>query len=188
MDRAYFEALYNTDPDPWKFATSDYEHQKYQATLAALARPAYGRAIEIGCSIGILTARLAARCDRLEAIDISPTALEKARDNCRACENINFRVAAAPDGLPEGPFDLIVLSEVLYYLDEHDVARLGSWCLANAGAGAHLVLCHWLGVTDYPLAGLEAGAIFLKAMQPRLDNHVVLHQDVYRLERIGLRP
>ena len=34
----YFEALYAEDSDPWKFASSPYERDKYAATLAALLR------------------------------------------------------------------------------------------------------------------------------------------------------
>ena len=33
----YFAAIYARDPDPWRFAESDYERAKYAATLAALA-------------------------------------------------------------------------------------------------------------------------------------------------------
>ena len=36
LEPAYFEALYAADPDPWRFATSAYEREKYTATLAAL--------------------------------------------------------------------------------------------------------------------------------------------------------
>ena len=38
-DPGYFEQLYASDPDPWRFATSDYERDKYAATLDALPPP-----------------------------------------------------------------------------------------------------------------------------------------------------
>lgn len=186
IGRDYFEALYRSDPDPWNFATSDYEHRKYRATLEALSREHYPRAIEVGCSIGILTARLAPRCGILDAVDVSPTAIAKARSACVALDNVDFHVSAAPDGLPAGPFDLILLSEVLYYLDAADLLSLASWCLANASSGAEIVLCHWLGPTNYPLSGTAAATLFVDALQPRLEGHTVLHQQVYRLERLGL--
>ncbi|MGJ4859762.1 SAM-dependent methyltransferase [Labrys sp. La1] len=188
IGREYFEALYRSDSDPWNFATSEYEDRKYQATLRALARASYAKALEIGCSIGVLTARLAAHCDALDAVDISPTAIAKARIACATLDNVNFHIAAAPDGLPAGPFDLIVLSEVLYYLDVTDLLSLAAWCRANASSAAEIVLCHWLGPTNYPLGGTEAAALFLDALQPRLECHTVLHQEIYRLEWIRLGP
>ena len=38
LPAAYFEAIYERDPDPWRFQTSAYERAKYDATLAALGR------------------------------------------------------------------------------------------------------------------------------------------------------
>ena len=61
LPAAYFDSLYAAEADPWAFATSDYEREKYAATLAALPRPHYARALEIGCSIGVLTRMLAGR-------------------------------------------------------------------------------------------------------------------------------
>ncbi len=71
----YFEQLYVRDPDPWRFATSGYERDKYAATLAALPNRRFASGFEVGCSIGVLTRQLAERCDALLAADGSPTAL-----------------------------------------------------------------------------------------------------------------
>jgi len=187
LGRDYFEAIYQEDPDPWKFATSAYEDEKYGATIGALSRATYADAIEIGCSIGVLTARLALRCRSLDAVDLSPTAVAKAKIVCAAFDNIRFHDAAAPHGLPPGPYDLIILSEVLYYLDRTDLATMARWCRQHARAGCEIVLCHWLGPTDYPLRGALASELFLEAMQPCLKSHTVLHDEIYRLERFCLR-
>ncbi len=64
----YFDDLYAHDPDPWQFETSAYEAAKYDATLDALPIERFASALEVGCSIGVLTARLAPRCDELLAI------------------------------------------------------------------------------------------------------------------------
>ena len=66
-DPAHFDRLYGADPDPWKFATSDYERDKYAATLAALPDRRFTRCYEVGCSIGVLTRQLAPRCDAILA-------------------------------------------------------------------------------------------------------------------------
>lgn len=183
----YFEAMYRADPDPWRFRTSDYERDKYSATLEALTRMRYARALEIGCSIGVLTAQLAPRCDALLAIDGSATALETARSACADFAHVRFETRIVPDGFPEGRFDLIVLSEVLYYLHGHDLDRVAAQCLDALAPGGDVVLCHWLGETDYPLTGREATERFVGAtLRPPL-THAVLRDETYRLDRLSSR-
>ena len=60
LSRDYFETLYAGNEDPWDFATSEYEAEKYARSIAALG-PTYATAFEIGCSIGVFTERLATR-------------------------------------------------------------------------------------------------------------------------------
>jgi SAM-dependent methyltransferase len=153
---AYFEERYAADPDPWRFATSDYERAKYAATLAALPRPRYAAALEVGCSIGVLTRQLAGRCDALLALDVAPTALAAARARCADRPGVAFAEMTVPAQWPDGRFDLILLSEVLYYLDRADLARLGRRVRDALAPGGDCVLVHWLGETHYPLTGDEA--------------------------------
>lgn len=184
----YFEAMYRADPDPWRFRTSDYERGKYAATLDALTRPRYARALEVGCSIGVFTAQLARRCDALLAIDGSATALDAARRACAALSHVRFETRIVPDGFPEGRFDLIVLSEVLYYLHAADLDRVAEKCLDALEPGGDLILCHWLGETDYPLTGWDATERFVgAALRPPL-THAVLANGTYRLDRLSSRP
>ncbi len=157
----YFDALYAADPDPWRFATSDYERDKYATTLRALPRQRYASALEVGCSIGVLTHALAERCDSLLAIDASATPLRAARERCRDRPSARFAEMAVPQDWPEETFDLILLSEVVYYLGAGDVARLARRVEASLVSGGDVVLVHWTGATDYPLSGDDATAIFL---------------------------
>ena len=76
----YFDRLYQENEDPWNFESSDYERDKYAATLAALPNEHYQNAFEIGCSIGILTQQLATRCEQLLAVDGSDIPLQRARE------------------------------------------------------------------------------------------------------------
>ena len=78
MSAEYFDELYRADPDPWDLATSDYERRKYAVTIDALDGRRFARALEIGCSIGVLTERLAPWCDDLLAVDAAPRAVEAA--------------------------------------------------------------------------------------------------------------
>ncbi len=65
LEPAYFDGIYAASGDPWRFASSAYELSKYALTLEALPRERYSHALEIGCSIGVLTqdARLPLRFD-----------------------------------------------------------------------------------------------------------------------------
>src|SRR5271170_2807024 len=122
----YFDALYMADPDPWKFAASPYERGKYELTLDALPKPRYRSALEVGCSIGVLTRSLTSRCDALVAIDAAQTALVEARRRCADLPGVRFEHMFVPEQWPDGDFELILLSEIIYYLNPEDVGRLAA--------------------------------------------------------------
>lgn len=117
----YFERKYAADPDPWRFASSAYEATKYEATLRALPRSTYGRALEIGCSIGVLSERLADRCASLLAVDVVDGAVAQARERCRHLGQVRIERRQVPDQFPTGRFDLVLISEVGYYLSRPDL-------------------------------------------------------------------
>ena len=79
VDLNGFEAAYCEVDDPWEFATSSYEIQKYNTTLAYLNPRLYETCFEPACSVGVLTARLANRADHVLACDTSPAAIEIGR-------------------------------------------------------------------------------------------------------------
>ena len=158
---SYFDELYAGDPDPWQFETSDYERGKYAATLAALPRARYASALEVGCSIGVLTRQLAERCDVLVSLDLAEQALDRARARCQDLAHVDLRRAQVPNEWPEGKFELILLSEVVYYLDAGDVDRLVARVHDALAAGGDVVLVHWTGETHYPLTGDAAAELFI---------------------------
>jgi SAM-dependent methyltransferase len=161
LSRSYFERLYAGGADPWSFATSAYEREKYDRTLAAL-RPPYESGLEIGCSIGVFTERLADRCAMLVAVDISEEALASARERCALRTNVHFARADVTRDFPPGAFDLIVLSEVGYYWSDEDLARGRDAIAVGGPAGGDVVLVHFLPkVPDYPRDGDDVHAAFL---------------------------
>ncbi len=182
----YFDALYAANPDPWDFETSAYERSKYDATLAALPAPHYRSALEVGCSIGVLTERLAPRCDALLAIDLAEAALERAAARCVNQPQVSFATSQLPDAAPRGPFDLIVLSEILYYFNRTSLARVARLLAQQSASPTDLLLVHWLGPTpDYPLTGNEAVACF----EASLPDATIIHrarEPLYRLDVIRL--
>ncbi len=185
LDTGYFDRLYAADPDPWKFETSAYEQAKYADTLAALPRQRYTHGVEIGCSIGVLTEQLAARCDHLLGVDVAASALASARRRCARLDNVDFALLPLPSQKPDGQFDLIMLSEVLYYFNPPTIAAVADAVIAMAAPGADIVLVHWLGPTpDYPMTGDAAVAAFLAAIGPRADIMMQHRHAEYRLDRL----
>ncbi len=161
----YFDRVYADADDPWGFATRWYEQRKYALLLAALPAPSYARTLEIGCSIGVLTAQLAARSELLVAVDASATALAAARTRVPA--GVRLVHAQVPDGWPTGSYDLVVLSEVAYYLDAPDLGRLLDLVERDLAPGGTVVACHWRHpVEDYPQTGDAVHAAL--ARWPRL--------------------
>jgi hypothetical protein len=159
LDGSYFDRLYEADADPWQFRTRDYESRKRKLTLACLPDPHYGSCFEPGAAIGVLSAELAGRCDQVLAMDISAAALRLAEEDLP--KNVLLRQGAVPRDWPDGSFDLVVLSEVGYYLDSADCLELARLAVLNAH---DLVAVHWRHpVAEYPLSGDEVHELLTEA-------------------------
>lgn len=143
VDPGYFRDQYAASPDPYGLADRWYEARKYSLSLALLPRERYGTAFEPGCSIGVLTARLAARCGSLLACDAVAHPVALARARTAGLPGVRVEQRLLPGDWPAGEFDLIVFSEFLYYFDDGDlnkVLRLGLGALRPDG---HLLAVHW---------------------------------------------
>lgn len=150
----YFSRLYEAQPDPWGFADRWYEERKRAITLSALPERRYATAYEPGCSIGVLTAGLAERCDSVLASDVSQAALERAADRLGRKANVRLERRTIPGDWPEGRFGLVVLSELLYYFADADLADVTRRAVAAVEPGGTLVSVHWRHpVSDYPQRG-----------------------------------
>jgi 2-polyprenyl-3-methyl-5-hydroxy-6-metoxy-1,4-benzoquinol methylase len=186
----HFEALYAQSADPWAFMTSRYERQKYRTTLAILPPRRFARGLETGCSIGILTRPLAERCKALVALDVSDIALRRAQLRCEGHSHIDFRQAAIPVGWPDGQFDLIVLSEVLYFLGAEGIRIAAQRCASALAPGGLVLLVNFLGRTDTSCRGGVATRLFLRASRQRcLSGGLVpvrqLQRSRYRLDLLA---
>jgi SAM-dependent methyltransferase len=167
MTAADFDKRYRDDPDPWRYVDSEYERAKYEATLGACGEGPFKSALELGASIGVFSALLAPRCQRLTTIDFSPTAAALARERLRGHANVEVIVGRIPDALPAGPLDLVVASEVLYYLDAGALAQTLAAIEERLQPGGRLVCVHWRpGGPERPL---DAAAVHASAQaQPWL--------------------
>ena len=150
----YFEDIFAGDDDPWSLANSAYEAAKFARTIAVLDDRRYAAALEIGCAHGVLTHRLAPLCADLLAIDIAERAIAAARARCEDRPQVRFERLAFPGQAPAtGALDLILLSEVVYYWSDADIAAAGAWLRTQVVPGGRILLVHWTGETDYPQTG-----------------------------------
>lgn len=138
-----FDRMFAESDDPWGFRDRWYEARKRALTLAILPRRRYRRAFEPGCANGETSVALAARCDALLAVDGCPRAVELARQRLRGHAGVRVEQMEVPAAWPGGEFDLIVISELAYYLDPSACARLVDAAAGSLAPGGQLVCCHW---------------------------------------------
>lgn len=177
-----FAALYARGEDPWNLTERWYEERKYALTLAILPRRTFRRGYEPGCSIGILTAQLAQRCEQLISTDIIPQAVESARRRVPG-EHVDLRVAGIDDW-PEGRFDLIVLSELAYYLGDTEFETALARAAESLEEGGVLVAVHW----RHPIPGAHRDAEAIHAAlaaQPGWVRHAAYRDDDVLIETFG---
>ena len=149
-----FDSMFEEGEDPWGFETSWYESRKRALTLAVLGREHYGSVLDIGCSTGVLTAALASRADHVTALDHSLAALRRAGARLQGEAGVELVHGPAGSDLPRTSYDVVVLSEVGYFLTGAELLALLRWVRPLVGADGEIVLCHWRRPTqDVPLDG-----------------------------------
>jgi SAM-dependent methyltransferase len=152
--RGFFERMYRADRDPWSFASNDYERKRYSTILEFVPVGRFRMTFEPGCSIGELTSRLAERCGFVIAIDIAETAVELARRRCQNFANVDVHEGSLPEDIPDGPFDLIIFSEIGYYFTGPRLIALASELASHIEPGGQLLAVHWIGESaDHLLTG-----------------------------------
>lgn len=160
---SYFDSMYEASSDPWNLANRWYEERKYAITMAVLPSQRYRHAVELGCSVGTVTQRLVGRCDRVTAVDVSAAALDTTDRRLREAglrETVTLVRGSLDDPWPTGPFDLVVLSEVCYYLSADLLAEVLRRECPRLAPDAVVVAAHWRHpVDDYPMTGDEATAV-----------------------------
>jgi SAM-dependent methyltransferase len=172
IDRSVFDELYRDGADPWSFDTSAYEARKRAITLASLPHERYRRAFEPGCSIGTLTTQLADRCDALLAADVSELAVARARERLAGRPHARVERLEVPREWPDDAFDLIVLSELGYFLAPAELDALIDHVLATLEPGGEVIAVHWLGPIDgYPLDGRDVHERIAERGLDRLVHH-----------------
>ena len=150
----YFDAVYQAASDPWGFQDRWYEQRKYAISLALLPERRYRSAFEPGCSIGVLTAMLAGRCDRLLSCDGAQAAVRAAAARTADLPQVLVERREIPRQWPAGRFDLVVFSEILYYFGDADLDQVIGHAVRALAPGGTLLAVHWRHpVADYPRSG-----------------------------------
>lgn len=130
--RDHYEQVWRAG-DPWDFEASALDAERYARQAALIGGRRYGRVIDTGCGSGHFTRRLAGVSDEVLALDIAPSAVERARSHCAGCNNVTFRACNVMDFDPvaEGPWDLVVMSEAIYCLGwQYPLFDIG-WLISN---------------------------------------------------------
>jgi SAM-dependent methyltransferase len=164
----YFEALFHASDDPWSFRSRWYEERKRALTLACLPARRYETAYEPGCANGELSTALAQRCDRLVVSDGAAAAVDIAKRRLAPLPHVDVREMWIPDAWPELSFDLIVISELAYYLDRAAIEKLACRIRASLRPGGTVLACHWRRrIEGCELDGNEVHRL--------MDRHLQLH-------------
>jgi SAM-dependent methyltransferase len=148
--REFFQDLWARG-DYWDFESSEYEKTRLAHLFKMVDGRRYPRVLEIGCGSGHFTRLLAQVSDRIVALDIAPAAVERARSLGIGPAAVDFRVANTMDYKPgpDGPWDLVVMTETICYLGWlypfFDVAWLAAEIFTSTRAGGRLLLANTLG-------------------------------------------
>jgi LmbE family N-acetylglucosaminyl deacetylase len=137
------EEVHRDAQDPWGVDSRWYEHRKRDLLLASLPRPRFERVLEVGCSTGALTAALSTRADHVLAVDSSETALAAARRRLEGTPGVDVARLDVPAEWPDEEFDLVVVSEVGYFLSPAALERLVTRVAGSLTPDGVVVLCHW---------------------------------------------
>lgn len=143
VDENYFDELYVGTDDPWGFRSRWYEIRKRAIVLGCLLQPRYQSAFEPACANGELVAALAPRCEKILASDFHLPAIELAAKRLAEFDNVRVECRELPQGWPQQTFDLIVLSEVGYYLDDTTLRTVAQCAAQSLTPDGTLLACHW---------------------------------------------
>ena len=155
----YFDRMYEGSADPWQLQNRWYEQRKFAITMALLPHPRYRHAFEPGCSVGVLTGLLAARCDHVTATDVAPAAIDAARERLTDA-SVTLMQRSLDEPWPATDFDLIVLSEVGYYLQASTLREMLDREVPRLENPATVVAAHWRhSVEDYPMTGDQTNGV-----------------------------
>jgi SAM-dependent methyltransferase len=185
LGASYFDGMYSAAADPWGFEERWYERRKYALSLAMLPRERYRAAFEPGCSIGVFSRMLAPRCGTLLSCDLAAAAVRAAAGRTADLPRVRVEQRDIARQWPSGRFDLIVLSEILYYFGDNDLEQVLAHAAASLEPDGTLLAAHWRHpVAEYPRSGDDVHQVL--AAQPGLAR-LVVHDEPDFLAEVYIR-
>lgn len=151
----FFEHFFD-EGDPFGFDVNPEERLKFARTLEVCGKGPLGRVLELGCAVGSFTEILAPRATDVLALDVSQAAVDQVARRLRDHRNVRTLAMAIPDEFPDETFDLVVASDVLYYLSVEDLKRCLSRIEDSLAAGGAFVAVHYVPRMGSVLNGDEA--------------------------------
>ncbi|GHD18069.1 hypothetical protein GCM10016234_27970 [Tianweitania populi] len=188
----HFARLYADDGDPWHVRSSAYERQKRESVVSLLSETRhetpFRQSLEAGCGEGHLSGALlqAGLVQTAVGFDRDPAIIQRAR-NFGWGEQAHFRTGSMPADMPDGSFDLVLLSEVLYFLDEGALTTLADNLTTRLEPDACIVVVSWLGSTGTPLDGRTASDFFRCALGRTFETLKVEETPDFRIELLQRR-
>ncbi|MCK5930942.1 MAG: bifunctional PIG-L family deacetylase/class I SAM-dependent methyltransferase [Fulvimarina manganoxydans] len=187
---SHFAELYANDGDPWHARSSAYEIDKRADNCDQLKGLTFEAGLDIGCGEGHLTRALVEKPSvrTMLGIDRNKGIVERARRAHAGIPALRFETYALPTELPEGRFDLVVISELLYFLDELALATLARLLADRMTPGASLLLVNYLGETGTPLSGRAAHDLLVALFGSTLRSISLRETEDYRAELLQFYP
>ncbi|MEN3186980.1 MAG: class I SAM-dependent methyltransferase [Atribacterota bacterium] len=170
----HFENLYRRKKDPWNYTQSPFEREKYAKTLRAIPENVQS-VLEVGSSEGVFTELLLQKGKRVVGIDISETALKRARERLRKYQGqVELRkVNIVKDDHLDTAFDMILASEVLYYLgDKKTFLSLEEKFFHLLNEKGYLLLVHF-----YPSGKIIHDAFLERNRFVKIEEEITYHPD-----------
>lgn len=139
-----FEQIFRNQTDPWD-SDNPYQQSKFEKTLEILPKHYFENVLEIGCAEGHFTSKLFRLTDALTAVDISPTAISRARqrDDLQVPNNVRFMRLDFMHEFLTSYFDLVVCSELLYFVvDQEDLSIVADRLSYSVMPRGYLLMAH----------------------------------------------
>ena len=155
MRPGFFEHFFD-EGDPFGFDRNPEEQLKFARTLEACGGESLGRVLELGCAVGSFTEVLAPYADQVLALDVSQSAVDRVAQRLAAHPHVRAVAMSIPAEFPEGTFDVVVASDVLYYLPVAELQRCVERIHASLADGGAFVAVHYVPRMGSLLNGDEA--------------------------------
>jgi len=131
--KKFFDGMFCNE-DPYKALTKEYESVKFGWVLDCVKDRLHPEALELGCAEGLMTVMLSPYCGKVLGVDISSTAIKRAKEK-REEGNVSFERANVVEFKPAKTYDLLVSVDMAYYLGqehswehmEEELSRWASW-------------------------------------------------------------